>query len=162
PGVEYVDHRRIVGLGRLCGAEAVLDMMRTEAELSADVFFRMNDLLALRSDAILVRLTYLGTDRGGGAHEKPLLSLCTFGGDGLVPHFERFDDDRVDDALARLDELTGKAPATPRVENAATRVVVRFAEAWEARDWERLTATYPPEFHMSDRRKLMHMELDRE
>ena len=116
------------------GAEAFLDMMRAEVQLSPNVFFRMHDVFALRSDAILVRFTYFGTDRDGGAHERGLLSLCTFGGDGLVTRLEHFDDDRVAEALAHFDELTA-APPVERFANAAWRAVEASMRTLERRDW---------------------------
>jgi hypothetical protein len=84
-----------------------------------------------------------------------------FGADGRVLRWEMFNADCEAEALARFDELTAAPPATARIENAATRSIPRFAEAWEARDWERVAATLAQDFRLSDRRTLMHLELDR-
>jgi hypothetical protein len=74
-----------------------------------DVAHRVHDVLALRSDAPLLRVTTLGTERtGGGAWERPVLVLLLCGRDGLVTHFELFDPDREAEALARFDELTAE------------------------------------------------------
>jgi hypothetical protein len=54
------------------------------------------------------------------------------------------------------------SPPAPRFENAATRSMRRFKDAIEACDWERVAAVLAPEFRYSDRRKMMHLDLDRE
>jgi ketosteroid isomerase-like protein len=169
PSVEYVDHRRIIGVGSLHGAEAFLQMMRTERELSASALHRMDDVLALRSDALLGRFTTFGTDRGGGPHERSYLTLFAFGSAGRVTRLEEFDDDCVAEALARFDTLQADATEGPttgspvvRFENAATRYGARFREAWEARDWERVAAMPAPGLRVIDRRAMMRMDLDRD
>jgi class 3 adenylate cyclase/ketosteroid isomerase-like protein len=160
--MECVDHRAL-GLWSARGAAAALRRMRALFELADDVTVRVHDVVGASPDAILWRSTFSGTDRAsGGAFEQHALQLRVFGADGLQTRLEFFDADATDDALARFDELTAERPATRRIENAATRALVRFAEAWEARDWERIATMYPPEFHLSDRRTMMHMELDRE
>ncbi|MGH7895064.1 MAG: nuclear transport factor 2 family protein, partial [Candidatus Binatia bacterium] len=154
PSMEYVDRRSIVGLGHLRGA-AVFDMIRIELELSPDLVNRMDDVLALRSDAFLARLTSVGTDRGGGAHERSFLALCIFGGDGLATHWEDFDDDRVDEAFARFDTLVpgaaeGQVAEPPPVRsirrrvrpNTATANVARIDAAVAARDADALPALF--------------------
>ena len=55
PGVESVDHR-ILGTWSAHGAEAVLQHLRSLHALSHDYGARSDDVLALRSDAFLVRL----------------------------------------------------------------------------------------------------------
>ena len=35
-------------------------------------------------------------------------------------------------------------------------------EAWEARDWERVAAAFAPGFRLMDRRRMLHLELDRD
>src|SRR5262249_43779458 len=89
-GIESVDHR-ILGTWSAQGAEAVLQNLRSWFDLSRDVTVRSNDVLALRADAFLVRVTIFGTDRdNGGAFERPYLALWAFGTDGLVTRWEQF------------------------------------------------------------------------
>jgi hypothetical protein len=45
-------------------------------------------------------------------------------------------------AFARYEELTSGATTAARIENAATRSWDRFFRAWDARDWERVTAIF--------------------
>jgi len=116
----YADHRRL-GFGVVRGAEAFLRGARSLIDVAADVTSRIDDVLALRSDAFLVSWIESGTDRtGGGAFERPFLVLCIFGADGLMTCNEQFEVDRAGDALARFDQLV-TAPPAPRIENAATR-----------------------------------------
>ncbi|MCI0347448.1 MAG: hypothetical protein L0221_18725 [Chloroflexi bacterium] len=111
PAVEVVDHRH-VGLPPSRGREAYLRSTRSLLEVAADVASRLDDVICLRSDAILVRATNFGTERiGGGAFERPLLVLAIFDADGLLTRFEFFDVDRDGEALARFDELTAEPAA---------------------------------------------------
>src|SRR5437867_8816735 len=113
PAVESVDHR-ILGTWSARGAEALLQHYRSVFELADDVAIRDDEVLELRSDALLLRRTHSGTARaGGGTYERPYLWLVVFGTDGLMTRMEWFDADRPAEALARFDELTA-APATVR------------------------------------------------
>src|SRR5207247_1709862 len=117
PALEYVDHRT-VGLGSVHGAEAMRRAVGALLELSEDFNTRLDDILALRSDALLVRWTHFGTDRAsGGAFERHLCHLWVLGADGLVARWEQFDGEREDEALSRFDELT----AAPRIAAAPSR-----------------------------------------
>jgi hypothetical protein len=169
PAMEVVDHR-ILATWSARGAEAGLQNLRALAEVSDEVSIRIDAILDLRSDALLVHRTSFGTIRtGGGAFERQYLALWIFGIDGLVTRHELFDADRDAEALARFDELVGspvkgstarRPPA--RIENAATRAAALMIEAWNARDWERVAALLPAGFRNIDRRKMMQVELDRE
>jgi hypothetical protein len=106
PAIEYIDHR-VQGVGSLTGARAVLEWLRSLLEVALDVANRRDDILALRSDALLLRWTNFGTDRAsGGTYERHLLWLGVFGVDGLLTRVELFEGDRDSEALARFDELT--------------------------------------------------------
>jgi class 3 adenylate cyclase/tetratricopeptide (TPR) repeat protein len=160
--IDLRDHRT-VGVGSVRGADRIRDALGRLFEIGNDLANRVDGVLGLCPNATLFHMTNSGTDRlGGGTSERPFLVAWVFGPDGRIAHIEQFDVGHEAEALARFDELTAELPATPCIENAATRATVRFAEAWKARDWERIEAMYPPEFHMSDRRTLMHMELGRE
>src|SRR5206468_11633692 len=161
PAIEFADPRT-VGLGSVHGAEASLRAMRALAELTDDWAARIDDVLGLRSDALLVRRTDSGTLRtGGGAYERQLLVLWVFGTDGLLTRWEQFDAERDVEVLARFDELTAEPsvarPATTparRAErhgrrvrsNAATASAARFNAAMAARDADALATQYADEF----------------
>src|SRR5439155_9022655 len=140
PDAEATDHRT-VGFGSLRGGDAVLEAIRALLQLSDEFVTRIDDVLALRSDALLVRWTTSGTLRvSGGAFERNLFMLWVFGADGLLTRWEQFDTDREAEALARFDELTAESPtarfaATSRVAkkrergvraNAATAAAARL------------------------------------
>jgi hypothetical protein len=53
PNLEFVDHRTL-GAGSTHGAEAYLDWVHALYDISDDVDVRFDDVLGLRSDALLV------------------------------------------------------------------------------------------------------------
>jgi class 3 adenylate cyclase len=165
PAIE-IDDRRSMGLGSGQGADVFLRALRSLLEMSGEIATRVDDIVRLRPEALLMRWTNFGTDRaGGGAYERPLLLLWIFGRDGRLARFEQLDADRDEDAVARLDELTAEAPATPAsvsITNAATRTVDRFRAMWAARDWTQVGALFPAGFRCINRRRTLQIELDRE
>ena len=160
PDIEFIDHR-LIGLGRAHGSNSVMRGIPSLLETTDESQHRIDEVLDLRSDALLARWTNFGTIRGGGPYERPYVQLVFFGDQGLVTRLEQFDADRDTEALARFDELTA-APLRARMENAATRAGARFAAAWRARDWEGFAANYAPEFRRFDRRAMVLLELDRD
>jgi hypothetical protein len=179
PDIEVVDHRTL-GTWSARGREALMEHCRSMREVAGGAVTRDDDVLALRSDALLLRKTHLGADRvGGGAYERPLLTLRIYGSDGLTARIEYFDEDRDAEALARFDELipspfeglmgstaegSTARPAPVRFENAATRNVDRFNDAYNADDWERIATTLAPRFRRIDRRMVVNLgrDLDKE
>ena len=81
-----------------------------------------------------------GTSRGGFDAEWRVIILFTILGD-LINRCEIFDEEDIDAALARFDELA--APAR-QLENAATQVYDRFRGCYAARDWDALVQTVAP------------------
>ena len=183
PAVEWID-RRVAGVGTLRGEAAVLAAVGAFLDLTVDVRWRIDEVLACSADALLTRATNLGTDRaGGGAFERTIHALVVFDADGRVARWESFDLDREAEALARFDEVVGAtharegepwvggdgpAGASPsqeleeRFANAATRAMRTFERAWRARDWDGVRATYHPAHRMDDRRRLMHVAVEGE
>ena len=163
PAIGFVDHR-FIGLEPTRGSEAYLRLLRALLEIADGITTRVDDVVDLRSDALLVRWANLGTERaGGGAYERQFLRLFVFGADGLLMRSEFFDLDREAEALARFDALTVVAPMPhAHIENAVTRVEPAFQRAWEARDWKAFAALYPAHFRSIDRRPLMHLEAGRD
>ena len=66
--VAAVDHR-VLGFGVSRGAEAVRDSMRALHDLASELSVRVDDVLALERDCLLLRSTTLGVDR---AERRPL------------------------------------------------------------------------------------------
>ncbi|HXK25279.1 MAG TPA: nuclear transport factor 2 family protein [Myxococcota bacterium] len=157
PDIELRDWRR-AGLGTLRGAEAYLEGLRALLEVAKPQHRSIDDVLALRSDALLVRVRNSGTLRAsGGAYETIFLMLLTFGADGHETRNEQFDADGVAEALARFDELA--ASPAPRFENAASRAQAGFERAWRERNWEAVVAHFAPGFELQDRRALVGVPL---
>jgi ketosteroid isomerase-like protein len=120
PAVEYVDHRRLIGLGSKHGVREFRDALRTLFDAADDVTNRVDEVYALRSDAHLLGMTNAGREHvGGGTYERPFVALFVLGTDGLATHVEQFDVGDEAAALARFDELTAKPPAL------ATRIAAR-------------------------------------
>ena len=138
PDIKFVDPRA-VGPGIVHGAEALVRTFRAIRELAEEFTVRIDDVLAVRPGALLVRRTDTGLDRSsGGAFERNLCQLWIFGADGLLTRWEQSDAERVEEALARFDALTAEAPravALRRVRpNAATENVARLNAASAAPD----------------------------
>jgi ketosteroid isomerase-like protein len=144
PAVEYVDHRKLIGVGAIHGAEGFRAAFRALFDAADDITNRVEDVLVLRPDALMVRMTNLGRERvGGGPYERPLLAIQMFGADGLTTRVEAFDADCDAKALARFDALTADRPPAParRVRsNAATAHAARLDAAVEAGDADAISA----------------------
>jgi ketosteroid isomerase-like protein len=124
----------------------MLSVLASLLETAPDSTNRIDDVLALQSDAFLVRVTNFGTSTiGGGAYERPFLILWTFGADGLLTRSEQFDVGREAEALARFDEIGAEAaperrPARRVRPNAATEHARRQLAVIEAGDASALLA----------------------
>jgi len=169
PEIVAVDHRT-VGFGELCGRDVVVAAVRALLELSEDVTWRHEELLALSEHAGLNRVTQLGRSRAsGGEWARPICTLSVHDADGLIARWEIFEAEQVAAALARYDALVGepgeptaRAPSAEPFANAATRVAERFVRATAARDWQAVAALYAPSLRFDDRRPLLRMELPKE
>ncbi len=153
PDFEGIDHRPL-SLWSVRGAEAYVDHIRALQQVADNIVFRWHEILALRPDAVLARVMNSGTERvGGGAYERPFLSLFVTGADGRIARAEWFADDREAEALARFEALTGGAPmsqpARRRVRaNVATRSFERFEAALAARDADALAQLFEESLHV--------------
>ena len=174
PHVEFVDHRP-VGLPALRGRDAYVRAFRSLLDAVSEFANRGDDVIALRPDGVLLRVTNYGTERSnGGVYERPMIVLATFDDRGLVTHWEFFSADHDGEALARFDELTAdehgaaehRAPASRSaaaiVAPAAVAAAEHLERAWESRDWQRYAALHAASLRVIDRRKLVQLELDRD
>jgi hypothetical protein len=185
PDFANVDHR-ILGTWFARGADAMSQQLRALLDLAEGVVLRLDDILDVRPDALIARRATVGTARrSGGVFERPYIHLALFGADGRVTRNEAFDADRVAEALARCDELTGTAvdasgnasespvgkgrtkegaAVTPRIENAATRSHDQVWAALDARDWERVAQEFAPGFRTESRERMVAQlfDLDRD
>src|SRR5262249_26968521 len=90
PALEFADHRHIIfGSGR--GRDAYLRALQALIDVAEVSASRVDDVVALRPDALLVRWMNFGTARiGGGAFERPSLFLWMFSPNGLLSRLEFF------------------------------------------------------------------------
>ncbi len=158
--VQYRDHR-LLGWGSARGLVTVRRGVRDVAESITFTATPTDEILALRPDALLVHRTLEGEQRGVPFRSHPV-ALYVFDANGRLAQWENYDADERDAALARLDELVAPVAPPRLVENAATRSLDQFVQAWAARDWEAVRAVYAPEMRMSDRRSIVQLEFDLE
>jgi hypothetical protein len=157
--VQYADHR-LLGWGAVRGVVAFLRALRTLRRALPSVEERTIELLVLRADALLVRRAITGAlDDGMSHYRRRPLALWRFDADGRVSHWEQFDGDQREQALARLDELATPTARSRIVETTATRAVDRFHPGDPARHvlatrGDRLVLT-------SDAKSLLLIEVDR-
>ena len=102
----------------------------------------------------------LGTSQQGFGAEWHEITLLTFEGN-LIDRCELFDEDELDVALTRFDELSTPAP---QLENAATRGDGRAADAFNRRDLDGYLGVLVTNAQYDDRRRGLRNEgpIDRE
>ncbi len=74
--------------------------------------------------------------------------------DDLIDRLEMFDENDIDAAIARFEQLTRPAP---QLENAASHANKRFQAWFAARDWEALTQGLADDISHDDRRRVVGM-----
>lgn len=98
-----------------------------------------------------------GTSQGGFEAEWQGLQLLAFEGE-LLCRSELFDEEELDVALAKLDELSRPAPP---LGNAASRVYDRIFAYFAARDWTSMAAVMAEDILDDDRRRVANAGLRR-
>lgn len=93
-----------------------------------------------------------GATRGGLPAEWRVIDVVALKGD-LFARCELFDEDDLDAALVRFDELQRKSTA---LVNTATRVCERFRAAYAERDWDALAAMLADGLYNEDRRSVVN------
>jgi hypothetical protein len=169
PASRNVDHR-IFGTWTTSNAAELLRHYRHQLELAPDFAARFDDILALAPDTLLAAMSFFGTAReSGGTFENRLLVLFTFGADGRLRDSETFEAEHGNAALARFDALVGGGDVdAPReiFENAfANTAQRRWTDRLQnarSQDWTAFRAAMAPDFHYSDRRRLVQVDLDGE
>ena len=102
PEYVYQDHRR-AGAGRLEGADAYLEWVRSLFEVSPDAIFAPLYYLALASHGSLSIVQTSGTDSLGGEFATPFVQLMLFR-DGRTFRVELFELDALEQAKTRFEE----------------------------------------------------------
>ncbi len=145
PDWESVDHRRGIASppGDLSALTRAAWEMTPELTIFAAAVHRLSDIGAL------VTASAHGVTPEGFPAEWQDIHLFTFDGDAMK-RCEIFDEADLDAALARFDELSR---LTPRLENAATRLWERLADAFNHHDVEAFLELASPDGRIDDRRK---------
>ena len=165
PDLRLVDHRVFATWSSESGAE-LLDHFRTQLDLAPDFAARVDEVLALESDGLLVRIAYHGTSRdSGGAFENLICNIIRFGDDGRMSEIECFEAEQEAEALARFEALFGSAAAEPArdpFENAAARADRLLFDRFNARDWPGIEALAAPDLIFDERRRMLRNSCGRD
>ncbi|MEM6107073.1 BTAD domain-containing putative transcriptional regulator [Mycobacterium sp. 050272] len=138
--IAYTDHRRVpFAPGDF--AHAVEELW----SLVPDARYRTTVAHALDTHGIVSGLVIEGRDKHG--NELQWARTLLFVADG--PQMEVYEEDDVDAALARFEELR---PPARRMENAASQVAQRFLAHLTARNWDAMTEMMVDDFYADDRR----------
>jgi hypothetical protein len=140
-----IDHRPLVAIG----PNDLPATIRAVWDLTPDVSIHVEEVHRLSSFGAVVTDTMSGTSPEGFDAEWRMIQLLTVEGD-RIDRCEVFDEADLDAALARFDELERR---TRRLENAATRIWARAADAFNGRDVDGLLPLASAESRYEDRRK---------
>src|SRR5262249_17404599 len=151
--------------------EELVAFIRVVTETAQDIHIRIDEILALHADGLVLRRTVAGKELiGGGPYENRLLALWLFDASGRLHCHELFDSDHDDEALVRFAALTAAPmgePPPPAVvarsahdplaaflrPNAATAAMDRLQAAFDADDWTGVRAVYGTITTNEDRRR---------
>ena len=142
-----VDHRRVALMGTDDIYAVLGAMWDSTSELNNFIaaVHRLSDLGAL------VTWVAYETAQDGFRAEWRLISLMTVRG-GLLSRSEVFDEEDLDAAIERFDQLT--RPAT-KLENAATHLADRFLAQFASRQWDAMADMLADGFYGDDRRAVV-------
>ncbi len=155
------DHRHITGLGTTHGPEAwVQKNVRVWTELAPDTIARRTDTRTCER-GFLSRVVLEGS-REGGRFELPLLIVTETDARGRLTRVDVYDDDQVDEALARYAEVSTPVRAAEPFANAASRTDAELCRCFNARDWAGVLACAAPELVFDERRRLVRNTCGRE
>ncbi len=143
-----LDHRRATSFA----PGELIPYLHAAWESSPDDSYRIETVHRLTDHGAVVTHAANGTSRGGFDAEWRVIILFTIDGD-LINRCEVFDEDDIDTAMARFEELQ---PQASRLNNAATHVGERFRAQFAARDWEAMAAMFASNFCMDDRRRVVN------
>ncbi|MBX7432011.1 AAA family ATPase [Mycobacterium sp. Y57] len=147
PGMVNVDHRRVIASapGDLAAYVHATWKQTPDLKLYIEAVHRLSDLGAV--------FTYVatGTTNQDFQAEWRGISFSTIDGD-LISRSERFDEDDLDTALARFDQLSRPAGS---LENAASRSYQRCNAYLVARDWDAMAEMVAEDVCTDDRRRVV-------
>ncbi|OBB48199.1 hypothetical protein A5752_22590 [Mycobacterium sp. 852002-51961_SCH5331710] len=142
---EILDHRR----GITSPAGDLFALTRAAWETTPELTISVAAVHRLSELGALVTASAHGVSQDGFSGEWRDVHLFTFDGDA-IKRCEIFDEDDLDTALARFDELSEERP---RLENTATRMWERLADAFNHHDVDAFLTLTSPTGCIDDRRK---------
>lgn len=148
----FLDHRR----GYMPFASEVLaTAAEAVRDLTPDLRVYVTSVHRLSDIGAVITQTSRGSSEAGFDVEWNMVQALAVDSD-RVSRCELFDEDDLDSALARFDELSRPAQ---RLANAASREHDRFINYYAAGDWDGLALTMADDFSADDRRRLVGMGL---
>jgi DNA-binding SARP family transcriptional activator len=151
--VVSIDHRRGAAFAPGEGVEYVRagwDLDQT-VSLYIETAGRLND-----RGAVFTWVGY-GTSHEGFDAERRGVEIMTVDGD-LLSRAEVFDEEDLDAALAKFDQLNRP---TPRLENTASQMVEQFLAHFAVRDWDAMAELLADNFSSDDRRRVINAGIRR-
>jgi hypothetical protein len=147
PDSVNIDHRRARGFapGDLTAYIGATWDLAPDISAYAEAVHRLSNLGAVWTHAVS------GTSQDGFDAEWREICLATVEGD-LINRIEMFEEEDIDAALARFDELNRPAH---RLENAASRMYYRFNGYLMARDWDAMAEMVADDICNDDRRRVV-------
>ncbi|MDT7755814.1 MAG: hypothetical protein QOH27_1712, partial [Mycobacterium sp.] len=143
-GLTYVDHRR-VSFGSRNFGRAVEELWT----LVPDARYRATAVHALDAHGTVASLVIEGTDSHGNELEwSRVVSLVPD-----EPRMDVYEEDDVDTALARFEELRSQAR---KLENAASRAQDSYLSHFATRDWHAIAEALADDFSADDRRRVVN------
>jgi len=149
PDWAAVSHRRLLA----SEADNLTANIRAAWDLAPTINNRIEAVHRLNDLGAVVTHAGYATSHEGADVEVRLIDLFTVEGD-LISRCELFDEEDLDAALARFDELSRRAP---RLENAASRVTAQMQAHYVARDWAAIADLLSDDTMMDDRRHVVNV-----
>nr|WP_231988819.1 BTAD domain-containing putative transcriptional regulator [Mycobacterium sp. 1274761.0] len=147
PNWASMDHRR----GITFAPNELGQYIRATFEIAPDIKVRVAAVHRLTDRGSVITHMAYGSSQEGFSGEWRETFILMFDGE-LLSCCERFGEEDVDAALARFEELDRP---TPRLENAASRVDLRFQESFTARDWGTMGELLGEDICADDRRRVV-------
>ncbi len=142
-----VDHRR----GTPFATSDLTAVIRAWRDVTPDFTMHIDAVHRLNEFGAVITHTSHGTAQEGFAAEWRMIQVLTVEGD-RINRCEMFDEEDLNAALARFEELR---PHAPRLENTASRVEERFRACFVARDWVAMAEILADDTLMDDRRRVI-------
>lgn len=149
PNLADIDHRKVTSFAP--GNQA--DYVRQTWEQSPDLTIYIEAVNRLTDDGAVITYVANGTSHGDFKAEWRGVALSKMDGD-RIDRTERFDDDDLNAALARFDELS--RPAL-RLGNSASKVFGRYIAHFRKRDWAQMAEMLADDVFVDDRRRVVNV-----